>query len=152
MAAISVHPGDPTDPKVRSLLQASHDLMKSLFPLEENHGLSFEKLRAPHVQFFVADMNEKTVGCVALINCVEYGEVKSMYVDLAARGQGVAALLLERLFKAARSQGLSYLRLETGKGLDAAHRLYKRLGFVNRPAFGDYAPDAPYSLYMERAL
>ena len=75
-----------------------------------------------------------------------------MYVDLAARGQGVAALLLERLFKAARSQGLSYLRLETGKGLDAAHRLYKRLGFVNRPAFGDYAPDAPYSLYMERAL
>ncbi len=152
MCAVSIQPGDPLDPNAQALLQASQDMMQSLFASEDNHFLSFEELRAPHIQFFVANSDAKTVGCAALADCVEYGEVKSMYVDQDARGNGVAALLLEQLMTSARAQNLPLLRLETGKGLDAALRLYKRLGFVDCPAFGDYAPDAQYSIYMERAL
>jgi putative acetyltransferase len=152
MIAVSVHLGDPLNTNARALLQASHELMKSLFPSKANHALCVERLCAPHIQFFVADLDEQTIGCAALAEYAAYGEIKAMYVAPIARGIGVAALLLKRLLEEARIRSLSCLRLETGIGLDAAHRLYLRLSFVDCPAFGTYAPDAPYSRYMERVL
>ncbi|MDD9722701.1 GNAT family N-acetyltransferase [Sulfitobacter sp. PR48] len=140
-------------PQARELLEASHALMESLFPSEANHFLSVEKLAAPHIDFFLAKDSESALGCVALADYREYGEVKSMFVAEKARGRGVAQALLSHLMAVARDRKIPTLRLETGQpGLEAAHRLYERHGFTDCAAFGAYKAGAPYSRYMELSL
>lgn len=125
--------------------------MKSLDPAKANDFPPIE-LRALDIKFFVAEIDGTAVGCAALLERDGYGEIKSMFVDPEARGSGIAARLLACLIDLARAAGLPLLRLETGVGLDAAHRLYERHGFVDGAAFGNYAPNAPFSRYMERLL
>jgi putative acetyltransferase len=152
MSDAQIRTGDPLEDGAKKLLNASHALMESMFPSEANHYLSFEALRAPHIQFFVAEENDEMLGCVALAAFEDYGEIKSMFVAPEGRGKGVAASLLEHLIAKARTDGLGRLMLETGTGLDAAHRLYERHKFTDRDAFGGYLDDAPFSRYMELAL
>ena len=54
--------------------------------------------------------------------------------------KGVAALLLEHIIGEARRRGLRQLSLETGSGpaFDPALALYRKRGFVDGGAFGDY--------------
>ena len=56
--------------------------------------------------------------------------------------KGVAAALLERIIREARSRGFNRLSLETGSGppFEAALALYRKRGFVNGEAFADYVP------------
>lgn len=153
MVDFTITAADPTTPQARALLRGSHDLMSSLFPQAANHYLSVEALAAPHVDFFVAGDGDVSLGCVALADFETYGEVKSFFVDPAARGRGIAGALLAHLERAARARDLPVLKLETGQpGLEAAHRLYARHGFADCAAFGDYEADAPYSRYMELSL
>ena len=152
MTQVTIETGTPTAPDARALLQASHDLMGSLFPQEANHFLSVEALEAPHIKFFLAKDGDASLGCAALANHTTYGEVKSMYVDETARNRGVADRLMQQLVQEANAQSLPCMKLEPGTGLDAAHRLYERHGFSDCDAFGDYQADAPYSRYMELTL
>jgi putative acetyltransferase len=153
MTNLSIEPADPTTPQARTLLEASHAVMGALFPQEANHFLSVEKLKAPHINFFVAKEVDDVLGCAALADHGSYGEVKSMFVASQARRRGVADRLLSHLEDTARSKAMTTLCLETGQpGLEAAHRLYERHGFKDCAAFGDYEADAPYSRYMELKL
>lgn len=152
MHSVTIETALPTAPPARALLKQSHELMNSLFPKEANHYFSVEALAAPHIRFLIAKRDAQCVGCAALANQGTYGEIKSMFVDAAARGHGVAEKLIGRLKNEGRAQNLASLKLETGIGLDAAHRLYERHGFTDCAAFGDYQPDARYSRYMELSL
>lgn len=143
--------GDPRDPQSVALLQASHALMESLFPPEDNHYLSVDALCVPEVHFFVAREGDVILGCGALKEKGAYGEVKSMFTAEAGRGKGAASAILSRVEEEARGLGLSALKLETGNTLYAAHRLYERHGFTYCARFGDYE-DSPSSLFMEKAL
>ena len=49
------------------------------------------------------------------------------------------------------TSGLPLLRLETGIHNAEALALYRRAGFSEREAFGDYAPD-PLSVFMEKRV
>lgn len=142
---------DPTEPQAQVLLRASHALMRSLFPIETNHFLDTAGLRAPEITFLAAYEGDTLLGCAALADRGNYGEVKSMFVDPAARGKGVAQALLEALQDRASELGRQVMRLETGVGLDAAHRLYQRFGFVPSGPFGSYVA-SPYSLFFEKRL
>lgn len=142
---------DPHDAEATALLRASHALMQKLFAEEDNHYLEIDELCAAGIHFFVARVGSETLGCIALAEKEGYGEVKSMFVDDAARGQGVGAALFAHLEDEARGLSLPILRLETGNTLYAAHRLYQRHGFTQRGPFGDYA-DSPASLFMEKTL
>lgn len=142
---------DPHEPQATALLRQSHALMKSLFPPEDNFFLDIDDLCAPHIRFFAAREDGQIIGTGALAIKEGYGEVKSMFVDEAARGRGVADAVLRRVEDEARAEGLSVLRLETGNVLYAAHRLYARHGFVRCGVFGDYT-DAASSLFMEKPL
>jgi putative acetyltransferase len=146
-----VEPGDPRDPEAAALLAASHALMESLFPAEENHYLSVDALAAPGIRFFVARRDGRVLGCGALASRDGYGELKSMFVAEEARGTGVADALMARLEAEARGAGLPLLRLETGSALAAAQRLYARHGFGFRGPFGDYTENAT-SRFMEKRL
>lgn len=145
---------EKTDPRhlgAVSLLKQSHALMRSLFPPEENFFLNIDDLVADHIHFFTARDGERILGTGALAVKEGYGEVKSMFVDEAARGKGVADALMRQIEDTARELGLSQLKLETGNVLHAAHKLYARHGFTPCDRFGDY-PESPSSIYMEKTL
>lgn len=142
---------DPRDPQATALLNQSHALMLSLFPADGCHFLDIEKLTAVNIHFFTAREGEARLGTGALAVKEGYGEIKSMFTDPAGRGKGVAAAVLRTLEDTARELKLPLLRLETGTGLDAAHRLYERFGFDYRGPFGDYGPH-PASIFMEKPL
>ncbi|WP_297773190.1 GNAT family N-acetyltransferase [uncultured Roseovarius sp.] len=148
---IIVEAADPRHPQASALLRASHALMESLFPPEDNFFLDIEALTAPDIRFFTARSGDRILGTGALALRDGYGEVKSMFVDDAARGRGVADALLRRIEDEARDLGLPCLRLETGSLLEAAHRLYARHGFETSGPFGDY-PESASSIFMEKAL
>ncbi len=142
---------NPRDPGASRLLRASHGLMDELFPAESGYYLSIDGLCMPGIHFFVAERGGRSLGCVALAERKGYAEVKSMFVDPDARGMGIGERMLEHVVYAARERGFTLLRLETGTGLDAAHRLYRRHGFAVCGRFGEY-PESPHSVFMEKAL
>jgi len=146
-----VVPADPTAPGTAARLAESHALMQSLFAPEDNFHLDTAALCAPDIRFFAAFDGETCLGTGALLLRDGYGEVKSMFVAEAARGRGVADVILRRIETEARAQGLTSLKLETGKGLDAAYRLYARHGFTRCGPFGSY-PDAPASVFLQKRL
>lgn len=146
-----VERGDPRDPKVTALLHASHALMESLFPPEENHYLSIDALCVPEVHFFVARDDDTLLGCGAVKQIGTYGELKSMFTTEAARGKGAASAILTHIEQKARDLGLSALKLETGNILDAAHRLYAKHGFTPCGPFGNYTANET-SVFMEKPL
>ncbi len=148
---VTIRPADPRSEEGRALLGASHALLSSLYPPEDNYFLSVEALAAPHIDFWIAEEDGWALGCIALARLDGYGEVKSMFVVPAARSKGVGAALMEALEAQARAQNLPVLRLETGDTLHDAHRLYRRHGFTDCGPFG-YYEDGPHSIFMEKRL
>jgi len=146
-----IRPGDPREPGALALLQASHALMESLFPPEDNHYLSVDALLLPEISFFVAEDGGEILGTIALAHKDGYGEVKSMFVSPATRERGVARALLAHLEGVALGAGLPLLRLETGNLLEAAKALYTASGFRHCGAFGDYTVNGT-SVFMEKPL
>ena len=61
-------------------------------------------------------------------------ELRKMYFLPELRGLGAGAALIERCLDAARTQGFRQCYLETLRGMDAAMRLYERMGFQRIPA------------------
>jgi putative acetyltransferase len=139
-------------PGIRALLEQAWALSDSLYPAESNHHLDESGLDVPDVSFFVARQDGEARGCGGLKRVdAAYGEVKSLFVDPAARGLGLARALLAAIEAEARAQGLSLLRLETGIRQPAAIGLYEATGFRRIGPFGDYRAD-PLSLFMEKAI
>ncbi|MFL6632856.1 MAG: GNAT family N-acetyltransferase [Massilia sp.] len=142
----------PDQPEVRDMLARLDAYCAALYPAESNHLLDIASLMQGDVLFLVArDVDGAAVGCAALVNKQDYGEVKRMFVDERSRGLGTGRKLLEHLVMFARMSGLSVLRLETGIHQPEAISLYERMGFERRPPFGDYRDD-PLSLFMEMRL
>lgn len=148
---LTVQKGDPRDPAVVTLLEQSHALMNELFPADGCHYLEIDELCVPSIAMFTIQDGDAIIGCGALSNKTTYGELKSMFVDPAARGKGAADLLIDHIVTCARKANLPCLRLETGDRLAAAIKLYEKHGFTRRGPFGDY-PDHPDSTFMERPL
>ena len=148
---VTVSSGDPRSEEGRALLGASHAYLASLYPPEDNYFLSVDELAQPHIDFWIAEVDGQPQGCIALARMATYGEVKSIFVDPAARGAGIGAALLSALEDRARATALTLLRLETGDDLYPAHRLYRRHGFTDCKPFGDYE-EGPHSVFMEKRL
>lgn len=143
--------GDPKSPEGTALLTASHALMTSLYPPEDNYFLSIDELCVPSITFWIAENDGQAVGCIALANKGDYGEIKSLFVDDAARGLGAGHTLMAALEQGAISQSLRDLKLETGDTLTAAHRLYEKCGYDICGPFGDYTT-GPHSVFMQKTL
>ena len=148
---IVIERSDPKEPQATALLQASHALMQSLFPPEDNSFLSVEELCAEDVCFYTSRKGTQVLATGALVIKTGYGEIKSMFVDPNARGQGVGDAILRALHDLAREKGLGSLKLETGNSLHAALRLYARHGFTPCGPFGDYIANDS-SIFMTKTL
>ncbi|MEM6823925.1 MAG: GNAT family N-acetyltransferase [Pseudomonadota bacterium] len=95
---------------------------------------SIEDVTGPNAEVLVARVNGAPVGCITLVDNVRFGEVKRLYVDPEARGNGIGAALVAALESAARDIGLRVLTTAaTGKG----HMTRDHLS-----SYGFYAADA----------
>jgi putative acetyltransferase len=152
-AAVTVAVEDPRQPEVEAMLRAGEAFARGLYSAEECFLLPVEALAAPGTTVLVArDGGGAALGMVALVEQeAGMGELKRLFVDDAARGRGVADLLLDALEQAARERSIRTLRLETGTRSDAALRFYARRGYERIPAFGPYVGSAT-SVCMARTL
>lgn len=86
----------------------------------------------------IARIGSDIAGCVALRRLDDRtGEMKRLYVRTSFRGLGVAECLIAAVIDAARRAGYAELRLDTLPSMTSAQALYRKLGFVTIPAYGD---------------
>ena len=80
---------------------------------------------------FIADRDGAVVGSVFLFrgDTPDAAKLRLLYVDEAARGQGLGGRLVEACITAARARGYARVRLWTQDCLISARRLYQAAGF-----------------------
>ena len=98
---------------------------------------------------WLATWNGQAVGCIALRQQQPgQAEIKRLYVVPEFRGRGLARRLMLTAFTSATALGYTSLYLDTLPLMEAAHGLYRSLGF--RITHASTGPDD--SVEMERAL
>ena len=88
---------------------------------------------------------------VPALGATRTAEVKRMYVVPAARGRGLARLMLTQVEADAAAYGAEATVLETGLAQPEAIALYESSGYVPIAPFGHYK-DAPSSRYYGRRV
>lgn len=132
---------DLTHPQVLELLRLHLQGMHASSPPGHVFALDLSGLKGPDITVWSVWRDEQAVGIGALKQLdTTTGEIKSMRTHPDHLRQGVAAELLDHIVAQARQRGLRTLSLETGSGeaFEPALALYRRRGFRNGPAFGDY--------------
>jgi len=79
----------------------------------------------------------------------DVAEVKTMYVDPAHRGRGLARAILAELEAIARDHGCRATRLDTSDYLTGAVALYRAAGYREVPSYND---NIKANLWFERQL
>lgn len=148
---LTITPESPLTPEGRALVAGSQEALLEVFSPDEIFSFSPDELATTDVTFLVARDGGGPLGCVAMVACRDYAEVKRLYVPAQGRGRGLARALMAALEAQAKAAGKAFIRLETGDALVPAVALYRSLGYVARGPFGDY-PEHPASLFMEKAL
>ena len=97
-----------------------------------------DKFHPPYGRFYLARYKDQIagVGCLKRLEA-GMGEVQRMYVLPAYRGKGIGRAIANRLIDDARSIGYRQLRLESLEFLDAAHSLYRSIGFHEIDPYAD---------------
>ncbi len=150
--ALAIRQEPPDQPDVMALIEALDAYANALYPPESNHLLGISGLSGPAVAFLVVRDGSEAVGCGAVLRDPRgWGEVKRMYVRPDQRGRGIGRRVLAEIEAIARVSRLPLLRLETGIHNTEALALYRRTGFAECAAFGDYAPD-PLSVFMQKRV
>ncbi len=103
----------------------------------------------PSGTFLVLMDGERVVGTGAVRRLdVKTCELKRLWFLAPYRGKGHGAKMVELLFEFARSAGYHRIRLDSAPELEAANRLYRRLGFYDIERYND----GPAAIFMERQL
>ena len=151
---LEIRPADPDSPAALSCLQAYFDelfqrlsgLERSWFPVPDPAADSY---RPPQGRFLIAWSDDLPVGCVSLRPLDgTVAEVKRLWVDASARGQGLARRLMAAIEDEARGMGLTTLKLDTNSALSEAIALYNASGWT------DIAPytGPPADVWMGKTL
>ncbi|WP_424952455.1 GNAT family N-acetyltransferase [Deinococcus sp.] len=108
----------------------------------------------PGGQIFMARLDGRSVGCVALRPSGEGEfEVSKMAVSPELRGQGIGRRLLTHAIEQARLLGARRLSLGSSTRLGSAVHLYERLGFQHlAPERRPVTPYARADVFMELEL
>jgi ribosomal protein S18 acetylase RimI-like enzyme len=110
---------------------------------EEKRATAFilDRLKQSSVRYFLAWNGGDAVGFMHLMpstNTLAMRPIwllEDLYVDISARGQGVATALLSHAETFARSTGAERLTLATAHDNLAAQHIYKKLGYVREDHF-----------------
>ena len=149
---ITVIRADPRQPENSALIELLDNYMLALYPAESTHRIDLTTLASETARFYSALLNTTVVGCGGILLASGYAEIKRIFVSPEARGLGIGRRLLEALETEALSLGFDLLRLETGIYQPEALALFEVMGFTTCPSFGDYPPDDPNSIFMEKRV
>ena len=152
MTTVVITIADPAHPPVRAMVEELDAYLVPLYPAESNHLLDIETLRQPQMRFFAAHRGADVLAIGGCWLHTDYAEVKRIYVTPTARGLGLAKLIMQRVEAEAAAHGRLLARLETGIHQPESLGLYRRLGYVDRAAFGDYPADDANSVFREKRL
>lgn len=151
---LDIRPADPDSPEmlaswrgyVAELCARVPGARPELFPVPDPAA---DRYRPPHGRCLVAWSDDLPVGCVSLrpIDATT-AEVKRLWVDASARGQGLARRLMAAIEDEARAMGLVALKLDTNSALAEAIQLYRQTGWT------DIAPytGAPADVWLGKTL
>lgn len=104
---------------------------------------------APYGTFLVLMDDERVVGTGAIRRIDNQTcELKRLWFLPAYRGRGYGTKMAELLFEFGRSIGCHKVILDTSPALQAANRLYRRLGFV----ITKQQDNGPCTIFMEKSL
>ena len=131
------------DPSFKEYLEIQNydDELKHL---EKKYGL-------PYGRLYLVYYNNEVAGCIGLKkidkkNC----EMKRLYVRPKFRGKQIGEQLIEKIIKAAKEIGYSYMLLDTLPFLKGAIYLYKKYGFYEIARYNNSPMDT--SIYMKLDL
>jgi DNA-binding MarR family transcriptional regulator/predicted GNAT family acetyltransferase len=151
---LTIRPADPDAPEALYCLRCYFaelaaripGLDASKFPAPDPEAASY---RPPQGRFLIAWSDDLPVGCVSLRPLAgTTAEVKRLWVDASARGQGLARRLMQAIEEEARGMGLAALKLDTNSALIEAIALYHATGWrATAPYTG-----APADTWMEKPL
>ncbi|MBP7271175.1 MAG: GNAT family N-acetyltransferase [Bacteroidia bacterium] len=114
------------------------------------------KFQPPHGQLLLAVYEGRVCGLGSLKSIsADIGEIKRMFVDPNLRRMGAGRAILEGLLTAARKIGYKKVRLDSPRFMEAAHALYRSVGFRDIEAYPEVEiPEAfrAYLLFMELDL
>lgn len=140
---MDIRPGDFDDDRVKALLRRHLEDMHANSPAGHVFALDWSGLQMQDITFYAMWEGEELLGVGALKELdARAGEIKSMRTANAHLRRGVASRILEHIIAEAGRRGYARLSLETGSGasFEPALALYRKRGFVNGSAFGDYEP------------
>jgi ribosomal protein S18 acetylase RimI-like enzyme len=137
-----ISPMDPARPEARHCINAYFAELDRRFENGFDPARSIPadnaSLRPPAGLLLVALRGAEPVGCGALkFHDDAPAELKRMWVDESARGQGLGRRMLGELERAAAEHRVEVLRLETNGTLAEAIALYRSAGYVEVPRFND---------------
>ena len=115
-----------------------------------------DKFQPPHGRLLLAVYEGNVCGLGSLKSITsEIGEIKRMFVDPNFRRVGAGRALLAGLLAEARKAGYKKFRLDSPKFMEAAHALYRSVGFRDIAAYPEMEiPEEfkDYLLFMELDL
>jgi GNAT superfamily N-acetyltransferase len=151
---VAIRDADPDDPAALACLGAYYQMLRDRFaaftpdmlPLPLPDAPAY---RPPAGAFLIAWSDDLPIGCVSLRPLSPgVAEVKRLWIDPIARGQGLARRLMREIETRARGMGLSRLQLDTNSALTAAVALYRREGWIDIPAY----TTPPADIWMAKPL
>ena len=145
---------DPRAVDIVGLLEEHLALIRRISPPGHVHALDVDALATPDVTFLAARNEGELLGVGALKQLDDRRvEIKSMHTATAARGRGIARLLLDELLSIAVTRRAAWVGLETGTQpeFEPARSLYRSVGFEVCAPFDGYTVN-PYSTCMSLDL
>lgn len=122
------------------LLKQGNDVVQCLSSqhLEDELKDMNLKYAPPYGQMYLALVNNKAVGCVALVkNDDIYCEIKRLYLKPEYRGMGISKALVRKVIQYAQEIGYKHMRLDTFPFMSSAIKLYEKCGFYYIERYND---------------
>jgi GNAT superfamily N-acetyltransferase len=115
-----------------------------------------DKFLPPYGSLKLAFVNDIAcgIGCLKAINN-DIGEIKRMYVNRTYRNIGAGHGILDALLKDAKTKGYKKVRLDSPKFMEAAHALYRKMGFNEIDVYPEVEiPEdfRQYLIFMEKEI
>ena len=138
---LDIRDADAGNPAAIACLNAYYQLLTEKIPSLTRDMLTLpltdpEAYRPPHGAFLIAWSDDLPVGTVSLRPLdATTAEVKRLWVDRSARGQGIARRLMHAIESRAKSLGYAHLKLDTNAALTEAITLYRTCGWSDIPAY-----------------